>query len=89
MNKKMRKVNSVLDEVEQYRMRMKRRRDFSFMSTPVEEQDGTFVLLIYILIIISKASPLALMKKPDNIDAAVWQRFLAFEKFDRMKKQER
>ena len=89
MNKKMRKVNSVLDEVEQYRMRMKRRRDFSFMSTPVEEQDGTFVLLIYILIIISKASPLAFMKKPDNIDAAVWQRFLAFEKFDRMKKQER
>ena len=88
MNKKMRKVNSVLDEVEQYRMRMKRRRDFSFMSTPVEEQDGTFMLLD-ILIINSKASPLAFMKKPDNIDAAVWQRFLAFEKFDRMKKQER
>ena len=40
MNKKMRKVNSVLDEVEQYRMKMKRRRDFSFLSTPVDDQDG-------------------------------------------------
>ena len=29
------------------------------------------------------------MKKPDNIDAGVWKRFLAFEKFDRMKNQER
>ena len=30
-------------------------------------------------------SPLS-RKKPDNIDAAMWQRFLAFEKFERLKK---
>ena len=43
MGKKMRKVNTVLDEVEQYRMRMKRRRDFSFMSTSVEEHEGSLI----------------------------------------------
>lgn len=28
------------------------------------------------------------MRKPDHIDGAMWKRFLAFEKFDRLKTQE-